>query len=94
MLIKIKGAPAAPVQKQILLPAEQGRGMQIAGAFTRNQGRLVLDLTFTNFTPQPMGNFVIQFDKNTFGLAPAQVPIPTITLNQGQVFKYVLFRNS
>lgn len=73
-----------PVQKSVLLPADQGRGMQIAGAFTRAQGRLVLDLTFTNLTQAPMGNFVIQFDKNTFGLAPASIQIPTNMIGQGQ----------
>jgi len=73
-----------PAQKTLLLPAEQGRGMQITGAFNRLQGRLVLDLNFTNFTASPMGNFVIQFDKNMFGLAPATIPIPTNTLGQGQ----------
>jgi len=79
-----QGNVAAPVQKSLLLSTEQGRGMQIAGAFSRNQGRLVLDLTFTNYTPQPMGNFVIQFDKNTFGFAPAQVPVPTNMLGPNQ----------
>jgi hypothetical protein len=59
--------------------------MQITGAFSRLQGRLVFDLNFTNFTASPMGNFVIQFDKNMFGLAPATIPIPTNTLCQGQV---------
>jgi AP-1 complex subunit beta-1 len=82
--INVPQAAPAQAQKVLLLTAEQGRGMQIAGAFTRSQGRLVLDLTFTNFTAQPMGNFIIQFDKNTFGLAPAAVPIPTGTLGQGQ----------
>jgi AP-1 complex subunit beta-1 len=78
-------APVAPqAQKTIALTAEQGRGMQIAAAFTRTGGRLMLDLTFTNLTSSPMGNFVIQFDKNTFGLAPASVQIPTNMLGQGQ----------
>jgi len=80
------GAASVPVivQKQIVLPADQGRGMQISAAFTRREGRLLLDLAITNFTPSPMGNFVIQFDKNTFGIAPAGTTIPINVLHQGQ----------
>jgi hypothetical protein len=59
--------------------------MQVIGAFSRSQGRLVFDLNFTNFTASPMGNFVIQFDKNMFGLAPATNLIPINTLGQGKV---------
>jgi AP-1 complex subunit beta-1 len=75
---------AAPVQKQVVLPADQGKGMQISAAFARREGRLLLDLAITNFTPSPMGNFVIQFDKNTFGIAPAGTAIPINILHQGQ----------
>lgn len=82
--ISVPSTAPAPVQKTLLLTPEQGRGMQVAGAFTRSGGRLVLDLTFTNFTPTPMGNFVIQFDKNTFGFAPASVQVPTNMIGQGQ----------
>jgi len=82
--ISVPSSAPAPVQKTLLLTPEQGRGMQIAGAFTRSGGRLVLDLTFPNFAPTPLGNFVIQFDKNTFGLAPASVQVPTNMIGQGQ----------
>jgi len=82
--ISVPQVAPSPVQKTLLLSVEQGRGMQIAGAFTRSGGKLVLDLTFTNFSPNPMGNFVIQFDKNAFGLAPAAVQVPTNVIGQGQ----------
>jgi len=75
-------APAA--QKALVLPADQGKGMQISAAFSRREGRLGLEVSISNFTPNPMGNFVIQFDKNTFGLAPAGTQIPINTLSQGQ----------
>jgi len=78
------------VQKAIMLPADQGKGMQISGAFARRDGRLVLDLSFTNFTPSPMGNFVIQFDKNNFGLAPATTQLGVPTLQQGQTGDFTL----
>jgi len=77
-------AMAAPVAaKTMLLPSDQGRGMQIQGGFVRRDGRLNLDVTVTNFTGQPMGNFFIGFDKNTFGLAPVSQQIP-ITVNPSQ----------
>jgi len=79
-------APPAPqqVQKQVVLTAEQGKGMQISTAFARREGRLMLDISITNFTPSPMGNFVIQFDKNIYGIAPSSTTIPINTLGQGQ----------
>jgi hypothetical protein len=43
-----------------------------------------MDMTFTNRAMQPMSNFAIQFNKNSFGLIPAQtlqVPSP-LTPNQ------------
>eukprot|EP01112_Ceratiomyxa_fruticulosa_P023711 TRINITY_DN9195_c0_g2_i1.p1 TRINITY_DN9195_c0_g2~~TRINITY_DN9195_c0_g2_i1.p1 ORF type:complete len:605 (+),score=128.39 TRINITY_DN9195_c0_g2_i1:260-2074(+) len=81
------GGPAAPSflsQRPVVLSVDQGKGMQINGLFTRRDGRLVLDLQFTNLTSQPMGNFVIQFDKNSFGLAPSSTALPINPLNPGQ----------
>jgi hypothetical protein len=43
-----------------------------------------MDMTFTNRAMQPMTGFAIQFNKNSFGLIPAQplqVPSP-LTPNQ------------
>lgn len=77
-------APAAQPQKQVVLPADQGKGMQISGAFVRREGRLALDLAIVNYTPAPMGNFVIQFDKNTFGIVPTTTVIPINILHQNQ----------
>jgi AP-1 complex subunit beta-1 len=81
---------SAVVQKQVVLPAEQGKGMQISAVFLRKDGRLLLDIAISNFTPSPMGNFVIQFDKNTFGIAPTSTGIPINTLGQGQTGETVL----
>ncbi|XP_014224741.1 AP-1 complex subunit beta-1 isoform X2 [Trichogramma pretiosum] len=66
------------------LPAEKGKGFDVWGTFSRKNGQINMDLTFTNKAMQPMGGFAIQLNKNSFGLAPAaplQVPAP---LNPGQ----------
>lgn len=61
------------------LPAEKGKGFDIWGTFTRKNGQISMDMTFTNKAMQPMGGFAIQLNKNSFGLtpsAPLQVPGP------------------
>ena len=40
------------------------------GTFSRRQGNIYMDLTFANRAMQPMAGFAIQFNKNSFGLAP------------------------
>ncbi|CAL7936403.1 unnamed protein product [Xylocopa violacea] len=65
------------------LPAEKGKGFDIWGTFSRKNGQISMDMTFTNKAMQPMGGFAIQLNKNSFGLTPAaplQVPSP---LNPG-----------
>ncbi|XP_033210556.1 AP-1 complex subunit beta-1 isoform X1 [Belonocnema kinseyi] len=61
------------------LPAEKGKGFDIWGTFSRKNGQISMDMTFTNKAMQPMGAFAIQLNKNSFGLTPAaplQVPSP------------------
>ncbi|XP_011345176.2 AP-1 complex subunit beta-1 isoform X3 [Ooceraea biroi] len=61
------------------LPAEKGKGFDIWGTFSRKNGQISMDMTFTNKAMQPMGGFAIQLNKNSFGLSPAaplQVPAP------------------
>ena len=42
-----------------------------------------MDMTFNNKAMQPMSGFGIQFNKNSFGLAPAQpLNVPSIPPNQ------------
>ena len=50
----------------------------------RRNGQVFMDMTFTNKAMQPMSGFAIQFNKNSFGIIPAQplqVPTP-LTPNQ------------
>jgi len=64
--------------KQIWLPAQKGKGLEISGTFSRRQGQMYMDLTFHNRAMQSMGQFAIQFNKNSFGIVPAtQVNVPS-----------------
>ncbi|XP_046474029.1 AP-1 complex subunit beta-1 isoform X1 [Neodiprion pinetum] len=53
------------------LPAEKGKGFDVWGTFSRKNGQISMDMTFSNKAMQPMGGFAIQLNKNSFGLTPA-----------------------
>jgi AP-1 complex subunit beta-1 len=66
-------SPASYVApKQIWLPAARGKGLEISGTFSRRNGQISMDMTFTNRAMQPMLQFAIQLNKNSFGLVPGQ----------------------
>mmetsp|Transcript_20385 Transcript_20385/g.28583 ORF Transcript_20385/g.28583 Transcript_20385/m.28583 type:complete len:886 (-) Transcript_20385:57-2714(-) len=75
-------SPSQTLPKEIVLPADRGNGMQISGSFVRRNGQIFLDLTFTNRSGTPLSDFAIQFQKNYFGLAPAQPQLPVIAPGQ------------
>jgi AP-1 complex subunit beta-1 len=56
--------------EKVWLPSGKGKGLEIAGTFSRRGGQVYMDFTFANRSLQPMGDFAIQFNKNSFGLAP------------------------
>ncbi|KAL3857492.1 hypothetical protein ACJMK2_012159 [Sinanodonta woodiana] len=58
--------------QEVWLPANKGKGMEIMGTFARKQNQIFMEITFTNKAMQNMGDFAIQFNKNSFGLMPAQ----------------------
>ncbi|CAH8488370.1 unnamed protein product [Heterobilharzia americana] len=65
----------------VWLEAIRGKGLEIRGTFARrtDAGQAFMELTLTNNTLTPMSGFAIQFNKNSFGLVPAQalnVPTP------------------
>lgn len=71
----VSGMYTAP--KQVWLAAQKGKGLEVNGTFSRRQGQLYMDLTFINRAMQAMGDFAIQFNKNSFGIVPAtQVNVP------------------
>ncbi len=59
--------PSLPV----LLPATSGQGLQISGQLIRRDGHVFYSLKFDNLSQTFLDGFMIQFNKNTFGLAAA-----------------------
>jgi len=62
-------AAAAGPLLPVLLPATSGQGLQISRQLTRGEGKVFYNLKFKNHTQIPLYKFMIQFNKNTFGLA-------------------------
>uniref|UniRef100_A0A8C5BK66 Adaptor related protein complex 1 subunit beta 1 n=1 Tax=Gadus morhua TaxID=8049 RepID=A0A8C5BK66_GADMO len=65
--------------KTLWLPAMKGKGLEIMGTFARRAGVIQMEMTLTNKAMSVMTDFAIQFNRNSFGLAPAgplQVPTP------------------
>jgi len=78
-------APAAPTAPSapVLLDAAKGQGMEISGSLARKNGQVMYDLTFTNKGQMPLSGFMIQFNKNTFGLT-AGAALQVQPLSPGQ----------
>uniref|UniRef100_A0A3P8Y6Q5 AP complex subunit beta n=1 Tax=Esox lucius TaxID=8010 RepID=A0A3P8Y6Q5_ESOLU len=70
------GGYVAP--KTVWLPAVKAKGLEISGTFSRRQGQMYMDMTFTNKALQHMTDFAIQFNKNSFGVIPT-TPLPIHT---------------
>nr|KAJ3420883.1 AP-1 complex subunit beta-1 [Polyrhizophydium stewartii] len=58
-------------QKTLFLAAQMGRGLEIQGAFVRRHGVLTCEMVLTNRALQPLSDFAILFNKNSFSLCPA-----------------------
>uniref|UniRef100_A0A673WCZ8 AP complex subunit beta n=1 Tax=Salmo trutta TaxID=8032 RepID=A0A673WCZ8_SALTR len=56
----------------------KAKGLEISGTFSRRQGQMYMDMTFTNKALQHMTDFAIQFNKNSFGVIPT-TPLPIHT---------------
>ncbi|XP_030073371.1 AP-1 complex subunit beta-1 isoform X2 [Microcaecilia unicolor] len=65
----MSGSYAAP--KSVWMPAMKAKGLEISGTFARRMGTVYMDLLLTNKALQVMSDFAIQFNRNSFGLAPA-----------------------
>ncbi|XP_059683864.1 AP-1 complex subunit beta-1 isoform X7 [Gavia stellata] len=65
----LSGSYVAP--KTVWLPAMKAKGLEISGTFSRQLGSISMDLVLTNKALQVMSDFAIQFNRNSFGLAPA-----------------------
>ena len=66
------GPPAPALKYEGWLHEQQGKGLRIEGTFVRRAGQAYMELRFTNCTMQPLGGLAIQFNKNSFGISPAE----------------------
>ncbi|PFH36364.1 putative beta adaptin protein [Besnoitia besnoiti] len=65
-------AVAKPVVLTADRPGSQGKtGLEIAAALARFNGMIRLHLSFSNRSQVPLNGWALQFNKNSFGLAPA-----------------------
>jgi len=55
----------------VVLPASTGQGLQVSAQLTRRDGQVFYNMLFENNSQVPLDGFMIQFNKNTFGLAAA-----------------------
>ncbi|KAK9884298.1 hypothetical protein WA026_005250 [Henosepilachna vigintioctopunctata] len=79
--------------KTCWLPAEKGKGLELCGTFSRRAGQMAMELTITNKAMQSMSGFAIQFNKNSFGISPAQ-PLNVGAVPPGQSLEYRLLLNT
>uniref|UniRef100_A0A0R3RXU5 AP complex subunit beta n=1 Tax=Elaeophora elaphi TaxID=1147741 RepID=A0A0R3RXU5_9BILA len=68
----LSGQTGYVAPKTVWLEASKGKGTQIEGTFVRRDGQIYMDMTLTNRAMQPFTGFAIQFNKNSFGLIPAE----------------------
>ncbi|KAI4338682.1 hypothetical protein MLD38_023708 [Melastoma candidum] len=84
--------PALPV----VLPASTGQGLQIGAQLTRRDGQVFYSMSFENNSQVALDGFMIQFNKNTFGLAaagPLQVPPLQPGTTARTLLPMVMFQN-
>lgn len=87
--------PAGP-PLPVLLPAAAGHGLQISAQLIRRDGQIFYSLLFENNSQIPLDGFMIQFNKNTFGLAaagPLQIPQLQPGTSATTLLPMVLFQN-
>ncbi|KAK6130021.1 hypothetical protein DH2020_036243 [Rehmannia glutinosa] len=89
-------SPAGYASLPILLPAPTGQGLQISAQLIRRDGQIFYSMLFENNSQIPLDGFMIQFNKNTFGLAaggPLQVPQLQPGTSASTLLPMVLFQN-
>ncbi|XP_010538807.1 PREDICTED: beta-adaptin-like protein B isoform X2 [Tarenaya hassleriana] len=80
----------------VLLPASTGQGLQISAQLTRRDGQVFYSMLFENNSQILLDGFMIQFNKNTFGLAaagPLQIPPLQPGTSARTMLPMVLFQN-
>lgn len=69
----------------VVLAASTGQGLQISAQLVRRDGQIFYSLLFENNSQIPLDGFMIQFNKNTFGVAaagPLQVVVTSSIMNK------------
>ena len=64
--------------KALWLPAVKAKGLEISGTFTHCREHIYTEVNFTNKALQHEADFVVQFNKNRFGVIPS-TPLATHT---------------
>ncbi|GJN31493.1 hypothetical protein PR202_gb19901 [Eleusine coracana subsp. coracana] len=80
----------------VLLPSTTGQGLQISAQLACRDGQIFYDISFENGTQGVLDGFMIQFNKNTFGLAaggPLQVPPVQPGTSARTLLPMVMFQN-
>ncbi|KAJ3159609.1 AP-2 complex subunit beta [Geranomyces michiganensis] len=67
------GANSGP--RPVLLTAQNGKGLEISGAFSRRHGAMFMDLTLANKALQSLTVLGILFNKNSFSLVPGPLDL-------------------
>ncbi|XP_057977530.1 beta-adaptin-like protein B [Malania oleifera] len=89
-------APPSGPPLPVLVPASTGQGLQISAQLTRRDGQIFYSLLFENNSQMILDGFMIQFNKNAFGLAaagPLQVPQLQPGTSARTLLPMVLFQN-
>jgi len=81
------GGPSTSTQKrgpakELVLTPDKGNGMQVYACFARQNGQTLFDMTITNQSGGPLSEFAIQFNKNSYGLAPSQPQLAMLQSGQ------------
>ncbi|KAL0738840.1 hypothetical protein Bca4012_015050 [Brassica carinata] len=66
----------------VVLPASSGQGLQISAQLTRQDGQVFYSMLLENNSQSVLDGFMIQFNKNSFGLAAAE-PLQVQPLQPG-----------
>ena len=61
--------------KQLYLNSNNARGMELQGTFARRNGMISFELTIVNRALAPLSDFMMQFNKNSFGFVPGPLTV-------------------
>ncbi|KAF2552867.1 hypothetical protein F2Q68_00037321 [Brassica cretica] len=73
----------------VVLPASSGQGLQISAQLTRQDGQVLYSMLLENNSQTVLDGFMIQFNKNSFGLAAAG-PLQVQPLQPGESARTML----